>query len=48
MSFLVLTIFRLYSLQQAGDYIPERDDDELCVLCPVFDVVGNDRHVSEV
>ena len=29
-------------------HIPERDDDELCILGPVFDVVGDNRYVSEV
>jgi hypothetical protein len=29
-------------------YTPERDDNELCILGPVLDVVGNDRDVSEV
>lgn len=28
--------------------VPEGDDDELCVLGPVLDVVRNDRYVPEI
>ena len=28
--------------------VPERDDDELCVLGSVLDVIRNDRYVPEI
>lgn len=28
--------------------VSERDDNELCVLCSVLDVVGDDGDISEV
>ena len=29
-------------------YQPEGDDNELCVLCAVFNIVGHDGDVSEI
>lgn len=28
--------------------LPKRNDDELGIFCPVLDVVGDDRHITEV
>jgi hypothetical protein len=29
-------------------FVPERNDDELCILGSVFDVIRDDGHVSEI
>jgi len=31
-----------------ADTIPEGDDDELCILRAVLDVVGDDRNIPEI
>jgi len=47
MSFLAGVVSATRKIEQEGNQ-PKGDDDELSVLRPIFDVVGDDRNIPEV
>lgn len=46
---LVKVVSELYKLiEQLETHVAKRDDDELSILCSIFDVVGDNRYVPEI